>query len=186
MTEPLIITDNIERMIAADEIALRVITLAEEIVQKLPHDLMIVSLLRGSFVFTADLIRALHNAGGGLVRPQVDFMTMASYGAGTTSSGNIEVVRDLKEDVEGRDVLIVDDILESGRTLAYAKDVLIERKARSVKIAVLLEKPGKRKVDNITADFVGFIIPDKFVVGYGLDYANYYRELPYIGVVTIN
>ncbi len=185
MSEPLIIADNIERMISADEIALRVATLAEEIIQKLPHDLMIVSLLRGSFMFTADLIRAMHIAGGGSVRPQIDFMTMASY-VGTESSGNIEVVRDLKEDVEGRDVLIVDDILESGRTLAFAKNILNERKARSVTIAVLLEKPNKRKVDNINADFVGFTIPDKFVVGYGLDYANYYRELPFIGVVTIN
>jgi len=186
MEEPLIMTDNIERLISADEIALRVTTLAEEIVQKLPHDLMVVSLLRGSFMFTADLIRALHTVGNGSVRPQIDFMTMASYGAGMESSGTIEVVRDLKEDVEGRDVLIVDDILESGRTLAFAKNVMHERKAKSVTIAVLLEKPGKRKVDNITADFVGFTIPDKFVVGYGLDYANYYRELPYIGVVTIN
>ena len=182
----MIITDNIERLIAADEIALRVTTLAEEIVQKMPHDLMIVSLLRGSFVFTADLIRALHTAGGGKMRPQVDFMTLASYGSGTTSSGDIQVARDLKDDVEGRDVLIVDDILESGRTLTYAKEIIIARKARSVKIAVLLEKPGKRKVDNISADFVGFVIPDKFVIGYGLDYANYYRELPYIGVITIN
>ena len=182
----MIITDNIDRLIAADEIAVRVATLAEEIAQKLPPDLMIVSLLRGSFMFTADLIRALHNVGNRNIRPQIDFMTMASYGEGMVSSGEIQVVRDLKEDVEGREVLIVDDILESGRTLAYARDVITQRKAKSVKIAVLLEKPGKRKVDNVIADFVGFVIPDKFVVGYGLDYANYYRELPYIGVVTIN
>ena len=182
----MIITDNIERLIAADEIAVRVATLADEISRKLPPDLMIVSLLRGSFVFTADLIRALHTLGNSAIRPQIDFMTMASYGDHMVSSGEIQVVRDLKEDVEGRDVLIVDDILESGRTLAFARDIIKERKAKSVKIAVLLEKPGKRKVDNVTADFVGFIIPDKFVVGYGLDYANYYRELPYIGVVTIN
>lgn len=182
----MIITDTIERLISADEIAVRVGTLAEEIVRKLPHDVMVVSLLRGSFMFTADLIRALHVAGGGSMRPQIDFMTLASYGNQTTSSGEIQVVRDLKEDVEGRDVLIVDDILESGRTLTYAKEVITQRKAKSVQIAVLLEKPGKRKVDNITADYVGFVIPDKFVVGYGLDYANYYRELPFIGVVTIN
>ena len=182
----MIITDNIERLISADEIAVRVATLADEISRKLPPDLMIVSLLRGSFVFTADLIRALHVIGNHTIRPQIDFMTMASYGDHMVSSGEIQVVRDLKEDVEGRDVLIVDDILESGRTLAFARDVIKERKAKSVKIAVLLEKPGKRKVDNVTADFVGFVIPDKFVVGYGLDYANYYRELPYIGVITIN
>ena len=182
----MIITDNLERLISADEIAVRVTTLAEEIVRKMPPDLMVVSLLRGSFMFTADLIRALHVVGNGTMRPQIDFMTLASYGNQTTSSGEIQVVRDLKEDVEGRDILIVDDILESGRTLMYAKDIITQRKARSVQIAVLLEKPGKRKVDNITADYVGFVIPDKFVVGYGLDYANYYRELPFIGVVTIN
>lgn len=177
-------SDKLEILISAGEINARVTAMATEIAQKLPADLMIVSLLRGSFVFTSDLIRALHVIGEGRIWPQIDFMTLASYGQGTTSSGTLEVVRDLKENVEGRDVLIVDDILESGRTLAYAYDVIMKRNARSLQVAVLLEKPGKRKVD-INADFVGFVIPDKFVVGYGLDYANYYRELPYIGVVTV-
>lgn len=182
----MIVADNIEPMISADEIGVRINTLAEEIIRKMSADLLVVSLLRGSFMFTADLIRALHVVGKGSVRPQIDFMTLASYGTQTTSSGTIQVVRDLKEDVEGRDILIVDDILESGRTLKYARDVIRERKARSVQIAVLLEKPGKRAVEGIVADYVGFVIPDKFVVGYGLDYANYFRELPYIGIVTIN
>ena len=186
MNEPMIVTDMIDSLISAEDLAARVQSLAEEIASKLPPDLMIVSLLRGSFMFTADLIRALHMVSNGGIRPQIDFMTLASYGNTTTSSGTIEVVRDLREDVQGRDVLIVDDILESGRTLAYAQQILKERDAHSVQIAVLLEKPGKRKVENIAADFVGFVIPDKFVVGYGLDYANYFRELPYIGVVTIN
>jgi hypoxanthine phosphoribosyltransferase len=145
---------------------------------------MVVSLLRGSFVFTADLIRALHSVGEPYhMRPQVDFMTLSSYGKGTTSRGTIELVRDLTEEVNDRHVLIVDDILESGRTLTFARDLMRTRGATSVQIAVLLEKPGKRKVE-VSADFVGFIIPDKFVVGYGLDYANYYRELPYVGVVA--
>ena len=164
------------------QIAERVEWLASAIVKQLPPDVMIVALLRGSFVFTADLIRALHRAGG---HPQVDFMTLSSYGAGTESSGAVTINRDIAESVEGRDVLIVDDILESGRTLTFARDLIRVRGAKSIKIAVFLEKPGKRKFD-IHADFVGFTIPDKFVVGYGLDYANYYRELPYIGVVTVN
>lgn len=171
---------KITPLISSDQIAVRVLELANTIYRTLPSDPTIVSLLRGSFVFTSDLIRALHAVG---VRPQVDFMTLASYGRGTTSSENIELVRDLTQPVEGRDVLIVDDILESGRTLAFARDLILKRGAKSVKIAVLLEKPGKRKVD-VKADFVGFTVEDKFVVGYGLDYANYYRELPYIGVIA--
>jgi hypoxanthine phosphoribosyltransferase len=179
-------TEALEVLISAEEIAARITALAETIVKKLPADVMVVSLLRGSFVFTADLIRALHLSNApSPMRPQVDFMTLTSYGKGTSSSGTVQIVRDLTENVEGRDVLIVDDILESGRTLTFARDLVNSRKAKSVQIAVLLEKPGKRKVD-ITADYVGFVIPDKFVVGYGLDYANYYRELPFIGVVTVN
>lgn len=177
--------DSLGVLITTQEIAQRVTKMAEEIHQKLPPDLMIVSLLRGSFVFTSDLIRALHLASPSKTSgPQVDFITVSSYGNQTTSSGTIQVVRDLTEDVEGRPVLIVDDILESGRTLTFARELVLSRKAKSVHIAVLLEKPGHRKVD-INADFVGFVIPDKFVVGYGLDYANYYRELPFIGVVNL-
>ncbi|NBX02682.1 MAG: hypoxanthine phosphoribosyltransferase [Alphaproteobacteria bacterium] len=169
-----------EVLISQHQIAVRVATLANEIAAALPKDMTIVSLLRGSFVFTADLIRALHAAGA---QPQVEFMTLASYGRGTTSSGTVEIVRDMTESVEGRDVLIVDDILESGRTLTFARDLITGRGAKSVRIAVLLEKPGKRAVE-IDADFVGFVVEDKFVVGYGLDYANRYRELPFIGVIT--
>jgi hypoxanthine phosphoribosyltransferase len=170
---------TIEPLITAPQIAARVGELAKTIADRLPSDLMIIALLRGSFVFTSDLIRALHLAGA---QPQVDFMTLSSYGKGTSSSGEVVINRDVGEPVEGRDVLIVDDILESGRTLTFARNLLRERKAKSIRIAVLLEKPGKRQFD-VTADFVGFSIEDKFVVGYGLDYANYFRELPYIGVV---
>jgi hypoxanthine phosphoribosyltransferase len=172
---------NIEVLIPAEELAKRVGNLAWEIADNMPPDIMIVSLLRGSFVFTADLIRALHFCG---VQPQLDFMTLASYGNNTSSSGKIQVTRDIIEDVRGREVLIIDDILESGNTLTFARNLINERGAASTKIAVMLEKPGKRKVE-INADFVGFTIPDKFVVGYGLDYANYYRELPFIGAVTL-
>lgn len=176
--------ETLQVLISAAEIAGRVGALAHEIAQKLPPDLMIVSLLRGSFVFTSDLIRAIYTVGEPHnMRPQVDFMTLSSYGSGTISSGHVHIARDMTEAVSGRHILIVDDILESGRTLTFARDLITTRGAASVQIAVLLEKPGKRKVD-IQADFVGFIIPDKFVVGYGLDHANYYRELPFIGVVA--
>lgn len=164
-----------------DEIAIhrRVQAMAASIATTLPPDLLIVALLRGSFVFAADLLRALHAA---QARPQVDFMTVSSYGADIVSSGRITVHRDLTEDVANRHVLLVDDILESGRTLHYAHAEMLRRGAASVHVAVLLEKPGKRVLD-VDAHFVGFTIPDKFVVGYGLDRANYYRELPFIGVI---
>lgn len=170
---------DIHILISAQDLQARVTGLARDIAQILPPNMLIVSLLRGSFVFTADLIRALHNAGA---QPQVDFMTLASYGRGTTSSGTVEIVRDLQGSVKGRDVLIVDDILESGRTLTFARDHIAALGAKSIHIAVLLEKPGKRKVA-VDADFIGFIVEDKFVVGYGLDYDNFFRELPYIGAI---
>jgi len=175
-------TREIPVLFSAEEIEERVKGLAREISLKLPPDLMVVSLLKGSFVFTADLIRQLYHIG---LHPQVDFMTLSSYGATTESSKKITINRDLTEEVAGRHILILDDILESGRTLQYARNLITQRNAASSRIVVMLEKPGKREVA-ISADFVGFTIPDKFVVGYGLDYANYYRELPYVGVLDIH
>lgn len=159
------------------EIADKVDQLAAQIRQRLGDDFMMVALLKGSFVFAADLVRALHLVG---CHPQIDFMTLSSYGKNKTSSGNVRVERDLSDEVAGKKILLVDDILESGRTLDYARSLLVRRGAASTHIAVLLEKPGKRAIE-IRSDFVGFTIPDRFVVGYGLDYANYYRELPFIG-----
>lgn len=173
-------TAVITPLISEAQIAGRVATLAREISAALPGDMLVVALLRGSFVFAADLLRALHAAG---VQPQVDFMTASSYGIDQQSSGTVTVYRDLTEEVQGRNVLIIDDILETGRTLAYAHAEILKRGAASAHIAVLLEKPGKREAE-VKADFVGFTIPDHFVVGYGLDYANYYRELPFIGTVA--
>lgn len=170
---------DIEMLIPAIDINARIRTMAKDIAIAYKEDLMIVALLRGSLIFTADLIRALHKE---KAMPQLDFMTLASYGKDKTSSGQVKLVRDLTESVEGREVLIVDDILESGRTLAYAHDLIKERGAKSIKVAVLLEKPGKRTID-VKADYVGFEVEDRFVVGYGLDFANYYRELPFIGVL---
>lgn len=169
-------------LFSAKEIKERVEGLAHEIAAKMPPEVMIISLLRGSFMFTADLIREMYLIG---MQPQIDFMTLSSYGGGTETSRTISVNRDITEEVAGRDVLIVDDILESGRTLYFARNLIRERGAASIKICCLLEKPGKRDV-GIDADFVGFTTPDKFVVGYGLDYANYYRELPYVGIIDIH
>lgn len=173
---------SIPVLFTAAEIKERVEAMAGEIAAKMPADFLIVSLLRGSFMFTADLVRELCAIG---VHPQIDFMTLSSYGSESRSSGQVNIGRDVSDDVSGRQILIVDDILETGRTLRFAHDLLIERGAADVKIAMLLEKPNKLEVA-AKADFVGFSIPDKFVVGYGLDYANHYRELPFIGYLDVH
>jgi len=173
---------SIPVLFSAAEIKDRVEALASEIAAKISGDILIVSLLRGSFMFTADLVRELYAIG---VHPQIDFMTLSSYGQATKSSGEVVVGRDITDDVAGRTILVVDDILETGRTLSFAVNLLKERGASEIKLAVLLEKPGKLEVDT-KADFVGFSIPDKFVVGYGLDYANHYRELPFIGYLDVH
>ena len=162
-----------------DIIARRNEELAKEISATAPKNLLVVAVLKGSFMFAADLIRSLHRVG---LAPQVEFIHLSSYLDGTTSSGQVAILRDVESDVRGRDVLLVDDILESGRTLAFAKDLLSARGAGKVSTAVLLEKPHKRAV-SIGADFVGFQCPDLFVVGYGMDVAHSYRQLPFVGVV---
>jgi hypoxanthine phosphoribosyltransferase len=153
--------------------------LARDIAAANPENLLVVAVLKGSFMFAADLIRALHRVG---LAPQVEFIHLSSYRAGTVSSGQVTILRDVESDVRGRDVLLVDDILESGRTVVFAKDLIMARGAKRVLTAVLLEKPGKRAV-NIHADFVGFVCPDVFVVGYGMDVAHAYRQLPFVGIV---
>lgn len=162
-----------------DAIARRNREMAEAIAATLPKDLLVVAVLKGSFMFAADLIRAMHHAG---LDPQVEFVHLSSYREATISSGQVEILRDVQSEVTGRDVLLVDDILESGRTLTFAKDLLAARGARKVMTAVLLEKPGKRAVA-ISPDYVGFVCPDYFVVGYGMDVAHSYRQLPYVGVI---
>ena len=160
-------------------IAERIGELAQDIVASNPKNLLVVAVLKGSFMFAADLIRGLHKAG---LAPQVEFVHLSSYLKGTVSTGHVTILRDVESDVRDRDVLLVDDILESGRTLAFAKDLFAARGARKVMTAVLLEKPNKRAV-TINADFVGFKCPDVFVVGYGMDVAHTYRQLPYVGVL---
>ena len=169
----------IEPLYAEDAIAARVDALAEAIARDAPEELLVVVVLKGSFVFAADLVRALDRRG---VRPQVDFISLSSYGTGTESTGAVRLTRDLAEDVAGRDVLLVDDILDSGRTLAFARDLLAARGAASVRSCLLLDKAGRRQVA-VEADYVGFAIGNWFVVGYGLDLAHRYRGLPYIGLV---
>ena len=164
---------------SAAEIASRVEEMAIDLAGKLESDTLVVSVLKGSFVFAADLIRALSRAGADW---SMDFLTLSSYGSGTETSGSVRIVRDIVDDVRGRDVLLVDDILESGLTLSFAKNMMVERGARRVSICTLLDKPMKRRT-SLTADFVGFEAGDEFLVGYGLDWAHRFRGLPYIGVV---
>ncbi len=154
--------------------------MAAEIAAAASSDLIVIAVLKGSFMFAADLLRALHRAE---VSPQVEFIHLSSYRSGTVSSGAVTILRDVESSVRGRDVLLVDDVLESGRTLVFAKDLLMARGARRVLVSVLLEKPGKRAV-TIQPDFVGFACPDVFVVGYGMDIAHSYRQLPFVGVVA--
>ncbi|MCB1419715.1 MAG: hypoxanthine phosphoribosyltransferase [Notoacmeibacter sp.] len=169
---------EIEVLYSASTIARRNLELAKEIAARDFNDLLVISVLKGSFIFAADLIRAMHDVG---VSPEVEFIMISSYGAGKVS-GEIKVLRDIDNDVTGRDILLIDDILESGKTLKYTRDLMLSRGAKSVSIAVLLDKRMRRTSD-IDADFTGFDCPDYFVVGYGMDAGHAFRELPYVGVV---
>jgi len=164
-----------------DETAIsrRVEELAGEIASALPNEFLIVGLLKGSFIFIADLMRALDRAGA---TPMVDFLRLSSYGHGRESSGVVRVIGDAPNDVAGRVVLLVDDIVDTGRSLIFARDMLTDAGAASVMTCALLDKPGRREVE-IVSDFVGFTVEDVFVVGYGVDDAEKYRHLPYIGKV---
>jgi hypoxanthine phosphoribosyltransferase len=171
---------SITPLYSAETIAARVDELAGEISALKLDDLIIVAVLKGSFIFAADLIRALQRNG---LQPEIDFMFLASYGSGTMSAGEVKVLRDVESELRGRDVVIVDDILDSGRTLAFAKSMLVARGSRSVRTCVLLDKDVPRST-NIVADFIGFRCKPVFVVGYGMDLAHRYRELPFIGEVS--
>ncbi|PPC85020.1 MAG: hypoxanthine phosphoribosyltransferase [Hyphomicrobium sp.] len=168
---------RIETIFPAKDIQQRLEGLAAEIAAKQPKNLLIVPILKGSFVFAADLLRALNAAG---VSPEVDFLTLSSYKKSRASSGQVAILRDLDLDVEGRHVILIDDVLDSGRTLAFAKDLISARGAETVETCVLLDKQAPRAV-NITADYHAFVCPNVFVVGYGMDVAHRYRELPFVG-----
>ena len=139
-------------------------------------NLMLVTVLKGAVVFLADLMRAIE------VPAEIDFMVVSSYGSGVKSSGVVKIVKDLDVPLASKDLLIVEDILDSGLTLSYIKELLASRGPASIKIATLLDKPSRRKVD-LVADYIGFSVPDEFVIGYGLDYDEKYRNLPYIGIL---
>ena len=167
-------------MFTPEAIARRLGELAREIADERLGNLMVVAILKGSFVFAADLIRALHGVGLG---PEVDFMTLSSYRKARTSAGQVSILRDMDLDVRGRNVLIIDDVLDSGRTLAFAKDLISARGAQTIKTCVLLDKRAKRAVQ-LEPDYCAFECPDTFVVGYGMDVAHRYRELPFVGRVV--
>lgn len=140
------------------------------------QDLLLISVLKGSIIFMADLIRAID------IPHEIDFMATSSYGAGTQSTGVVRILKDLNKSIEGRNVLIVEDIIDSGHTLDYLVRILQERLPASLRIVTLLDKPDRREV-SINVDWIGFSIPNDFVVGYGLDYNEIFRNLPYIGVL---
>ncbi len=171
---------QIEVIFSPEVINKRIHELADQIAKADLDNLLVVAILKGSFIFAADLIRALHTAG---LSPEVDFMSISSYRTGTKSTGKVEILRDVDVDVTGRNILLVDDILESGRTLAFSKDLLAARGAGRIATCVLLNKPVDRAVA-IEADFIAFECPEVFVVGYGMDVAYRYRQLPFVGYIT--
>lgn len=169
---------SIEVMISEAQIKQKVEELAEKIQQHYQgsENLLMVALLRGSAIFMADLCRAVD------LPMSIDFMTVSSYGNSTQSNRDVKVVQDLAESIEGRDVIIVEDIIDTGNTLSKVVEMLKLREPKSLTLCTLLDKPSRREVD-VAVDWIGFSIPDEFVVGYGIDYAQKYRNLPYIAKV---
>ena len=170
--------NDIERvLISEEEIQKKVKELGSQLTEEYKDRFpLAVGVLKGATLFMADLLKRIDT------HLEMDFMDVSSYGKSTVSSGEVKIIKDLDASVEGRDILIIEDIIDSGLTLSYLVELFHYRKAKSVKIVTLLDKPTGRKAD-IQADYVGFIVPDAFVVGYGLDYAEKYRNLPYIGVL---
>ena len=164
-------------LIPADQIQDRVRAMGDEIRRDHPGELHLVCVLKGAFMFLADLLRALPDT------TTIDFVAISSYGKSTRSSGEVRLLKDLDSGLEGRNVVIVEDIVDTGLTLTYLQDILRARGPQTLKTACLLSKPSRRQVD-VKVDYIGFTIEDKFVVGYGLDYGEKYRSLSYIGVVT--
>ena len=170
--------EDMERILLTEsELKERVAELGRQITEDYAgREPIFVGVLKGCFIFMADLLRSVE------LHCTMDFMAVSSYGDGTTTTGAVKINKDLSRDIAGKDVIIVEDILDSGVTLSYLKNYLSVRQPASIKIITLLDKPSRRKAD-ITADYSGFEVEDAFVVGYGLDYAERYRNLPYIGIL---
>lgn len=163
-----------EVLFTREDISKRVRELGEEITRDYDgKEILVISLLKGAFVFTADLVREIN------LPVEIDFLTTSSYGHGQESSGNVKFITDLTVEVKGKDVLIVDDIMDSGITMNEVKEYILSKNPNSVKVCTMLDKPSRRTVD-LTPDYVGYEIPDVFIVGYGLNYEQYYRNTPYI------
>jgi hypoxanthine phosphoribosyltransferase len=170
-------TASIPPLIPAESLKNRIAALAQEIRRDVPdEDLHFICVLKGGVLFLADLIRQMEG------RVTMDFMALSSYASGTTTSGEVRLIKDLDYGLEGRNVIIVEDIVDTGLTLHYLQEILRARNPKSLRTACLLSKPSRRKIE-VTVDYVGFTIEDHFVVGYGLDYSEQYRNLPYIGVL---
>jgi len=160
-----------------DEIQQKVKELGEQIsLDFVGRNLLVICILKGAFIFMADLVKAID------IPLEIDFMAVSSYGQSSMSSGVVKIIKDLDVAIEGRDIIIVEDIIDSGLTLSYLIDVLERRNSLSITVVALFDKPGRRTVD-LEPDYKGFTLPDAFVVGYGLDYAQKYRNLPYIGIL---
>ena len=166
-----------EILLSREAIQKRVEELALEIRRDFPDDLHVIAVLKGAFIFLSDLVRYMPG------HVSLDFMAVSSYAKGTTSSGEVRLLKDLDSGLDGRNVIIVEDIVDTGTTLTYLQDILRARNPKSLRTACLLSKPSRRKVD-VKVEYIGFTIEDRFVVGYGLDFAERYRNLPYIGVIA--
>ena len=166
-----------EVLFSQQQLEERVDQIAQEITRDYAgKEIVLISVLRGSFVFMADLCRRID------LPCTIDFMSVSSYGKGTSSTGQVQITKDLSGDISGKHILVVEDILDSGNTLSYLLKLLEQRKPASIRLCTLLDKP-ERRVKPVDVHYSGFTIPDAFVVGYGLDYAEHYRNLPYIGIL---
>ena len=168
--------DSIEILLTEAQITARVAQMAAEIRRDFPDGLHLIAVLKGAFVFLSDLVRRMDG------HVSLDFMALSSYAKGTTTSGEVRLLKDLDTTLDGKHVVIVEDIVDTGLTLTYLQDILRARGPKTLRTACLLSKPSRRQVD-VRVEYIGFEIEDRFVVGYGLDYAEQYRNLPYIGVV---
>ncbi len=168
----------VDVLLTEAQIQARVAQMAAEIRRDLPDDLHLIAVLKGAFVFLSDLVRQMEG------QVSLDFMAVSSYAKGTTTSGEVRLLKDLDTTLDGKHVVIVEDIVDTGLTLTYLQDILRARGPKTLRTACLLSKPSRRQVE-VKVEYIGFEIEDRFVVGYGLDYAEQYRNLPFIGVVNV-